>query len=66
MSNDDRLLTPQDVANYLLINVGSLYNLVNQRRIPHCHVCRLLRFSRRRIDEWLLESTIEEQRFDNR
>lgn len=64
MNPNDGLMTPPELAGYLKIKIGSLYNLVSQRRIPHCHVGRLLRFRREMIDQWLSEASVEEERFD--
>lgn len=61
MSTGDRLLTPKDLAAYLQVAPGTIFNWVSQRRIPHLHVGRLLRFDRHMVDQWLLANATDMQ-----
>ena len=50
---NNNLMTIQQVADLLGLSMHTLYKMVNQRRIPHVKVGRLLRFDREKLDEWL-------------
>lgn len=53
-NGDQRTLTsPKDMALTLTVPLGSLYNLVNEGRLPHVHVGRKLCFNRDAVLEWL-------------
>src|SRR5690606_34019777 len=41
---EDRLLTVADVAEYLGLSVGTVYNKVSRGEIPHVKIGRTLRF----------------------
>ena len=47
------LTSPKDMALTLGTTKGSLYNLVNEGRIPHLHVGRNLRFDREVVIDWI-------------
>ena len=43
----------QDVARELKLSVRTVYQLISEGKIPHSKIGRLVRFSPRRISEWL-------------
>ena len=47
-----RLMTPEQCAEFLQIELGTLYVMKSQRRIPYRKVGHLLRFDRDEIIEW--------------
>lgn len=52
---EDRLLTVADVAEYLGLSVGTIYNKVSAGEIPHIRLGRTLRFRLSEIDAWIAE-----------
>jgi excisionase family DNA binding protein len=48
----DRLLTPEQCAAFLQIEVNTLYVMKSRGRIPYRRVGHLLRFDLREIVEW--------------
>jgi len=52
-ATDDRLLTAPEVAEYLGVKLGTVYNKVSRREIPFEKAGRMLRFRRSTIDEWI-------------
>lgn len=50
---EDRLLTVADVAEYLGLSVGTVYNKVSRGEIPHVKLGRAVRFRRSEIDRWI-------------
>jgi excisionase family DNA binding protein len=53
-----RLLTVQEVGEYLGIAKDTVYTLVSQRKIPHVKIGRLLKFDLKAIDDWIAQKTI--------
>jgi len=53
-----RLLTVQEVADYLGISKDTAYSMVSQRRIPYVKIGRLLKFDLKTIDEWIAQKTV--------
>lgn len=47
-----QLMTPEQCAAFLQIEVGTLYVMKHQRRIPYRKVGHLLRFDLEEIIEW--------------
>ena len=47
-----RLMTPEQCAAFLQIEVNTLYVMKSQRRIPYRKVGHLLRFDLQEIVEW--------------
>ena len=43
----------QDLSRYIGIKSSTLYALVEEQRIPHYRVGKLIRFKRSEIDEWM-------------
>lgn len=50
---DDRLLSVEEVAAYLNLAVGTIYNRVSRNEIPHVKLGRSVRFRRTDIDAWV-------------
>jgi excisionase family DNA binding protein len=46
-------LTIKDIANYLGIKTSTLYLMVEEKRVPHYRIGRLIRFKKSEIDEWM-------------
>jgi excisionase family DNA binding protein len=51
--NPSRLLEPQEVADYLGMNVRWVYDQARAGRLPHVRLGRYVRFRRESIDAWL-------------
>lgn len=51
--NSIKLLTYQELANYLSVSESYLRRLKMEEAIPYTKVGRAVRFDRRMIDEWL-------------
>ena len=52
-----RLLTVQEVADYLGISKDTAYSMVSQRKIPFVKIGRLLKFDLRSIDDWIAQNS---------
>jgi len=59
-----RLINVQELAEYLDLKVGTVYSLVSQRRIPFVKVGRLTKFDLQKIEQWIEENSVEEERFE--
>ncbi len=53
----NRLMTPQEMADYLNIHVGTVYRLAKCGKVPCRKVGGSWRFRRDAIEEWLLGKT---------
>ena len=53
------LLTPEQVAGMLQVKLSTIYAWTHQRAIPHFKVGRLVRFTRRGLEQWLQEKQRE-------
>lgn len=51
--NEPKLLTLQQVSEYLNIHEMTLYKMAQQGKVPASKVGRVWRFRKNRIDEWL-------------
>jgi len=49
---ESQLMTPEQCAAFLQVEVNTLYVMKSQRRIPYRKVGHLLRFDRDEIIEW--------------
>ena len=54
-----RLMTTEEVSNYLRISRASVYRLVKQQKIPVSRIGKHLRFRKDIIDRWLSEKEAE-------
>lgn len=50
---NDRLLTVAEVARYVGLAQGTIYNKVNRGEIPYVKLGRAVRFRRSEIDAWI-------------
>lgn len=57
-----RLLGIEEMARFLGVSQSTLYAWVNQRRIPHIKVGRLVKFKPEEIDSWLKEHSVAERK----
>lgn len=55
---DKKLLDIESVASLMGISINTIYSWVNQRKIPHIKVGRLLRFRPETIQKWIEEREI--------
>jgi excisionase family DNA binding protein len=53
MTNDDQLLTTDQVIEYLHLNLKTVYRLINSGKLPAVRVGRQWRFKKRDLDAWL-------------
>ena len=53
------LLTPEQVADMLQVKLSTVYSWTHQRMIPYFKVGRLVRFTRRGLEQWLQEKQRE-------
>lgn len=58
---EDRLMTVEELAAYLNLKPGTIYNRVSQRTIPFEKVGRSVRFRRSTIDEWIKSNPVAEE-----
>jgi len=59
---EQRLLTVKELADYLGVNRFSVYRWVEQQRIPHRRVDRLIRFDLREVEEFMTRHPTEKIR----
>ena len=58
--NEDPVLTYAEASVFLNIDIGTLYSLVSQKRIPHSRLGpRFVRFRKSALEEWLNEKNVE-------
>ena len=49
----------KELAVYLTVAEGTIYDWVCYKKIPYSKLGRLVRFEKSKIDSWLLEKTFE-------
>lgn len=49
---DDRLLRPQEAADYLGVSLGTLYNWSSQRKVPVVKIGSRIRFRRESLERF--------------
>lgn len=54
-----RLLTAQEVADWLQTPLSSIYDLTHKKRIPFLKIGSRLRFRAEEIDAWLERQEVE-------
>ena len=59
---EKRLLNVPEVANYLGFSIGAIRKWVRQGTIPYNKVNGGIRFDIERINQWLQEETVSDQR----
>jgi len=58
-STTDKLITPNELAEFLQISKSSVYLLVETRKIPFYKIGGSLRFRKSDIDEYLQKSVFQ-------
>jgi len=53
----EKLLTPQEVANFLNIDKFTVYQLLAQKQLPAFKVGNQWRFKRKMIEAWLRKNS---------
>lgn len=56
-TQQDEVLTIDELATYLKVSKSTLYKLVQERKVPGQKVGKHWRFLRSSIDEWLKQET---------
>jgi len=59
-----RLINVREASEYLDLSVNTIYSLVSKRRIPFVKMRRLTKFDLEKIDDWIKESSVEEEKFE--
>ena len=59
MENKVQLLKVEDVSKLLQIPIGSLYHMVNQKKIPYIKIGKLVRFDPVEIERWKLTKSVK-------
>jgi len=54
---NEEILTAQEAADFLKVQVGYIYQLKAQKRIPFHYAGKTVRFLKTELIEWLKEST---------
>ena len=56
----DRLLTVQEISEFLKVPKSYVYWLTHQKKIPHLKIQGHLRFRRSHIEEWLRSQEVHD------
>ena len=56
---DEKLMTVQEVADYLHLNKYTIYRMVKKRTIPAYKVAKQWRFKKSEIDKWIEKGKIK-------
>jgi excisionase family DNA binding protein len=60
---EDRLLTAVEAAHFLNLNLGTIYHMVSEKRLPVVRLsARCIRFSRRAVLNWVESLTQKARR----
>jgi excisionase family DNA binding protein len=54
-----RLLSIDQVSQYLDLSVHTIYRMVSKRRIPYVKMGRLTKFDRCEIDKWIASHSVK-------
>jgi len=60
-----RLLNVKEVSELTGLSKNTIYCWVSQRRIPFVKCGRLTKFDLQKIDEWIEENSVQEERFEH-
>lgn len=52
---DNQMLEPKEAAKYLQMSYDTVMNLARQGKIPHSRPGRRVLFSKKALDEWIVE-----------
>jgi len=58
-----RLISINELSEYIGLSTSTIYSWVSQRRIPFVKCGRLTKFDLQRINDWIEESSVEEKKF---
>ncbi len=58
-----RLININELSEYIGLSTSTIYSWVSQRRIPFVKCGRLTKFDLQRINDWIEESSVEENKF---
>ena len=57
-----RLMSIEQVSQYVDLSVHTVYRMVSQRRIPFVKIGRLTKFDRGEIDKWITSHSVKVRR----
>ena len=57
-----RLLSIEQVSQYLDLSIHTVYRMVSQRRIPFVKMGRLTKFDRCEVDKWIMLHSVKVRR----
>ena len=57
-----RLMSIEQVSQYVDLSVHTVYRMVSQRRIPFVKIGRLTKFDRGEIDKWINSHSVKVRR----
>lgn len=60
-----RLYTIKEASRYLGVTVGSLYQMVHRRTVPHVKIGKRLRFDADKLNEYISSNSIEVIDYEN-
>jgi len=58
VENQDAILTPEQLAEYLRVSKQWVYQRVSLEKIPHTKVGKYLRFRKSAIDKWIESQSV--------
>ena len=64
MKVEQRLIGVEEVAHMLGMSKNTIYCWVSQRRIPFVKCGRLTKFDVQKIEKWIEENSVAEEKFD--
>jgi excisionase family DNA binding protein len=50
---DDEYITVNEVAEQLRVSLKTVYNLINDKKLPHVRIGRSIRIERKKFNQWL-------------
>jgi len=56
---NDKLLTVQEIAEYLGVQVSTIYQWTHQEFIPHVKLGKLVRFKIDTVDKWIKKKSVK-------
>mgnify|MGYP006300123743 CR=1 FL=1 len=54
-----RLLTPEEIAEYLGVKKSTIYQWTHTGFIPHVKLSRFVRFDLQQIDKWIKDRSVQ-------
>jgi excisionase family DNA binding protein len=62
MDDNDKIMTLEEVAEYLRVKTQTIYTWAQEKKIPAARLGKEWRFKKSMIDKWFLESMDEKFR----